>query len=615
MKIRLDRLAARAHETLHRLRPGRARYLPADPFRPVVPAIPRAGSPIPTPRAVAPETARQRAERRMQFTAACFVAGFGIIALKMGGIAMSEAREPSGGDLSGAAIAGQRADITDRAGRVLATNVTVTALYAQPHMMVDPQAAADGLHRIFPDMDPKDWHRRFTSGSKFFWLKGNISPEQQQAVHDLGEPGLLFGRREMRLYPNGNLAAHVLGGARFGAQDVRAAEIVGIAGVEAVFDDYLGDPASQSVPLRLSLDLPVQSAVEQVLAGGMRLMRAKGATAIVMEARTGEVRALVSLPDFDPNDRPRPALEGDPADSPLFNRAVQGLYELGSTFKIFTVAQSMELGLTNPSTMIDTEGPIRQDGFRIRDFKDLGPELTVTDVIVESSNIGTAHMAMEIGAARQQAFLSALGFFDPTPIELTEAPGARPLLPPRWPDISTMTVSYGHGLSASPLHLAGAYASLLNGGTKVRPTLLARSEPPQTGDRVVSERISAEARHMLRQVVTRGTASLAEVQGYRVAGKTGTADKPKHTGGYWDDKVITTFAGVFPAEDPEYVIVVTLDEPKIEAAGKERRTAGWTAVPVAAEVVRRVAPLLGVRPQFDPSAERFGAYLTSASSR
>ena len=593
----------------------RARPTATDPFVPIAPRGGRAAEPmfLPPPREN-PERARLRAERRMKFTATCFVLGFVTVAVKMGAIAATEAREPVLGS-SADGIVNERADITDRAGRVLATNVTATALYAQPHLMLDPIAAAEGLAAIFPDMEAEAWKRRFTSGSKFFWLKGNISPEQQQAVHDLGEPGLLFGQREMRLYPNGPLAAHVLGGARYGAQDVRAAEIVGVAGVEKHFDAALSDPAQAGRALRLSLDLPVQSAIETVLDGGMRIMGAEGATAVLMDVHTGEVVALASLPDFDPNDRPRPATEGDPGASPLFNRAVQGVYELGSTFKIFTAAQSLELGLTNAGTMIDTRGPMRQGRHSIRDFRNYGPRLSVADVIRKSSNIGTARMALDIGATRQRAFLDSMGFLEPTPIELVEANGAKPIVPTRWPDITTMTISYGHGLSASPLHLAAGYASLLNGGTKVEPTLVAQDGPRAPGPRIVSAEVSARARHMLRQVVVDGTASMGEVEGYQVAGKTGTADKPKHTGGYWDDRVIATFASVFPANDPRYALVVTLDEPEIHAAGEDRRTAGWTAVPVASEIVRRVAPLLGMRPDYDPARDAFAAYRMASARR
>jgi cell division protein FtsI (penicillin-binding protein 3) len=576
----------------------------------------RARPPAPAARPARPDPdrARRRAERRIKFTAVCFLAAFAVVAMRMAAIASSEAEEPRVAGLAGADIVSARAPITDREGRILATNVSASALYAQPHLMVDPVAAAEGLARIFPELDAERLERRFTGGAKFAWLRGYVSPEQRQAVHDLGEPGLLFGEREMRLYPNGAVASHILGGTRFGRQDVRAAEIVGVGGVEKRFDDYLSDPAGGGAPLRLSLDLTVQTAAERVLAGGMELMGAKGAAVVLMHARSGEIVALASLPDFDPNDRPAPATEGDPAESPLFNRAVQGLYELGSTFKIFTATQSLELGLTAPATMVDTRTPLRHGRHTIRDFRNYGPRLSVTDVIVKSSNIGTAHLALGIGGSRQREFLGQLGLTEPSPLELAEAPGARPQTPQRWVDISTMTVSYGHGVSTSPVNLAAAYATLLNGGTRVTPTLVARTGPPEPGPRVVSERVSAEARHMLRQVVTRGTASLAEVDGYRVAGKTGTADKPKYTGGYWDDRVITTFAGAFPADRPEYVIVVMLDEPEVEVLGERRRTAGWTAVPVAAELVARVAPLMGMRPDHDPTRDAFAAYLEPAAS-
>jgi len=596
------------------IRRRRARGLATDPFVPVNPTVPRPQATVVVPREN-PEKVRSRAERRLKFTTVCFVLGFAVIGLKMGTIAATDAREPATGGLAGADIVSARADITDREGRVLATNVTATALYAQPRLMINPLTAAEGLAQIFPDMEVEVWQKRFTSGSKFYWLKGNISPEQQQAVHDLGEPGLLFGQREMRVYPNGQLAGHILGGARYGQQDVRAAEIKGVAGVEAEFDDYLSDPAREGAPLRLSIDVSVQTAMERVLASGMRLMSAKGAAGVLMDVNTGEIVSMASLPDFDPNSRPAPPTEGTPGDSPLFNRAVQGVYELGSVFKILTIAQSLELGLTNSGTIIDTSGPLRQGRFSIRDFDDYGDRLSVTDVIVKSSNIGTARIALEIGAERQQSFLKSLGLFESTPVELAEAPGAHPLVPARWPDISTMTISYGHGISVSPLHLATAYASVLNGGTRVQPTLLAREGPVVPGPRIVSSRVSAEARNMLRQVVTRGTASLAEVEGYQIGGKTGTADKPSPAGGYYDDKTISTFAGVFPAQDPKYVIVVTLDEPSIEAAGQLRRTAGWTAVPIASELVRRVAPLLGLRPDFDPGVDTFGEYLTQTAAQ
>ncbi|MDG1102209.1 MAG: penicillin-binding protein 2, partial [Ascidiaceihabitans sp.] len=500
----------------------------------------------------------------------------------------------------GSTISAARADIVDRNGNLLATNFDTHALYAQPLHMIDPQGAADGLVKIFPDLDHARLIKDFTGERKFLWIRKKISPEQMQAVHDIGDPGLLFAPREMRLYPNGSLAAHIMGGASFGKEGVAAAEVIGVAGVEKYFDDYLRDPANGATPLELSIDLTVQAASERVLYGGMKLMNAKGATSVLMDVHTGEVISVVSLPDFDPNDRPRPATTGDQSDSPLFNRSVQGVYELGSVFKIFTAVQAVDLGLVKPSTIIDTRGPMRVGGFNIGEFRNKNyGKLSVSDIIVQSSNRGTGRIALEIGSKRQKSFLDAMGFFDPSPFEIVEAAGGRPLLPKRWTDLSSVTISYGHGLSSSPMHLAAAYSAIANGGRAVTPTLLKKTSVPM-GPRIMSEEAARAARGMLRKVVSQGTASFGEVDGYAVGGKTGTADKPKPTGGYYEDKVIATFASMFPAHDPKFVLIVTLDEPVETSGEKPRRTAGWTAVPVAAEMIRRIAPLLGMRPTVEP---------------
>ena len=551
---------------------------------------------------------RVRAESRLLLVAACFVMAFGAVGFKMAGLATSEPSEPR--ILSqGSTILNTRADITDRHGRLLATNFATNALYAHPHDIIYPRRAADGLAEIFPEMDADDLYRRFTGDSRFIWLRRYISPEQEQRVHDIGSPGLLFGPREMRLYPNGSIAAHILGGASFGEEAVNAAEVIGIAGVEAQFDEDLRDP-SQVDPLMLSLDLTVQSTVEEVLAGGMALMNARGAAAVLMDVHTGEVVSMASLPDFDPNARPRPLTEGDQADSPLFNRAVQGVYELGSVFKTFTIAQALELNLFNPYDMIDTTGPIRMAGFAIRDFSNYGPEQSVADVLIHSSNIGTARIARVIGASRQEHFLSQLGLLEPTSLEMVEAASGRPLTPPRWGDLATMTISYGHGISTSPLHLAAAYSTIVNGGTEVTPTLL-RRETPQEGERIISEVTSATMRALLRSVVTDGTASFGEVDGYFVGGKTGTADLPRPQGGYYEDRNLNTFASAFPMTDPQYVLIVTLQEAAELSGPQPRRTAGWTAVPVAAEIIRRTAPLLGLRPDIE---HPLGLPLSSSSN-
>jgi cell division protein FtsI (penicillin-binding protein 3) len=555
------------------------------------------------------DKARMRAEGRLLVLGAAFFVAFLTIGLRMGTLAGTVAEEPRA-VANGNPIIGQRSDIVDRNGRILATNLDTFSLYAHPQDMVDPASAAAQLVAIFPEMNQADLLKDFTGARKFLWIRRQLSPEQMQQVHDIGSPGLLFGPREMRLYPNGPIAAHILGGASYGREGVASAEVIGVAGVERQFDNFLRDPASEGAPLELSLDLTIQAATEEILAGGMNLMNAKGAASVLMDVHTGEIIAMASLPDFDPNNRPQVLLTGDQSDSPLFNRAVQGVYELGSTFKIFAVAQAIEIGLINANTMIDTQGPLTWGRFRIRDFHDYGAQLSATDVIVKSSNIGTARIAMQIGGTRQRDFLGQLGFLKATPVEMIEAPSGAPLLPRQWSEISTMTISYGHGISTSPLHLATGYATLLNGGTRVEPTLL-RQHNRQLGARVVSEETSRISREMLRAVVVRGTASFGEVPGYEVGGKTGTADKPRENGGgYYDDKVISTFASVFPADDPKYVLIVTLDEPSENSGVKPRRTAGWTAVPVAAEMIRRVAPLLGLRPEIE-TLQPVGVTLTS----
>ncbi|MDQ7260446.1 penicillin-binding protein 2 [Paracoccus sp. PS-1] len=556
--------------------------------------------------AVIQEKARGSARTRLFFMSCAFAVAFGTVGAKMGVLASSQPSEPRV-QTTGAQIISQRADITDRHGRVLATNLLTHSLYAHPQQMVEPERAARELVRVFPDLDIERLRKDFTGKRTFVWIKKKISPEQMQAVHDIGEPGLLFGPREMRLYPNGHIAAHILGGATFGKEDVASAEVVGVAGVEKAFDHWLRDPANDGAPLTLSLDLTVQAAMEEVLGNGMKVMNAKGATGILMEVKTGEIVAMASLPDFDPNDRPRPLLKGDPSDSPLFNRAVQGQYELGSTFKIFPVAQAIDLKLVSPATMINAKSPMRIGKYLINDFHNYGGQLSVADIIAKSSNVGTVRIAQLLGPERQRDFLQKLGLFEPTPIEMSEAPTGKPLVPQRWPAVTSATVAFGHGLAASPLHLASAYATIANGGKRVRPTLV-HGRSQREGEQVLSPAAAHTAMQLLRQVVTRGTARTANIDGYEVAGKTGTADKPRPTGGYYKNKNVTTFASVFPASDPKYVLVLTLDEPSVGlAGGGESRTAGATAAPVAGELIRRVAPLLGLRPSTEtqlPMVER-----------
>ena len=540
---------------------------------------------------------RVRSNIRLLLIIVMFVCIYTAIGVRLATLASSQPTEPVA-QSSNSSLFSQRADIVDRKGRILATNLETYALYVETRHLVDPLNTARKLAFLFEDLNADDLYAQFTSSRKFLWIKKKLSPEQMQAVHDIGEPGLRFGPRETRLYPNGALASHILGGASFGKEGVKSAEIIGVAGVEKTFDSQLRDPSYSKKPLKLTIDLSVQAAVEHVLEGGMRLLNAKGAVAILMEVDTGRIISLASLPDFDPNHRPSLPIEGSAAESPLFNRAIQGVYDLGSTFKIFTVAQALELGLIDPKTKINTKGPIRIGGHKINDYRNNGPELPVWQVITKSSNLGTARIAKMIGPDKQREFLSSLGFTKPTSIEMIEAKGGKPLLPKRWNELETMTVSYGHGISVTPLHLATGYAMLANGGRLVKPTLLEEVKS-DLGPRVISKRVADNSLAMLRGVVTGGTASIADVSGYFVGGKTGTADKPSAQGGYDKEKNITSFASIFPIDEPKYVLVIALDEAQDTSGPEPKRTAGWTAVPVSAEIIARVAPLLGLRPKFD----------------
>ena len=540
---------------------------------------------------------RVRSNIRLLLIIVMFVCIYTAIGVRLATLASSQPTEPVA-QSSNSSLFPQRADIVDRKGRILATNLETYALYVETRHLVDPLNTARKLAFLFEDLNADDLYAQFTSSRKFLWIKKKLSPEQMQAVHDIGEPGLRFGPRETRLYPNGALASHILGGASFGKEGVKSAEIIGVAGVEKTFDSRLRDPSYSEKPLKLTIDLSVQAAVEHVLEGGMRLLNAKGAVAILMEVDTGRIISLASLPDFDPNHRPSLPIEGSAAESPLFNRAIQGVYDLGSTFKIFTVAQALELGLIDPKTKINTKGPIRIGGHKINDYRNNGPELPVWQVITKSSNLGTARIAKMIGSEKQREFLTSLGFTKPTSIEMIEAKGGKPLLPKRWNELETMTVSYGHGISVTPLHLATGYAMLANGGRLVKPTLLEEVKS-DLGPRVISKRVADNSLAMLRGVVTGGTASIADVSGYFVGGKTGTADKPSAQGGYDKEKNITSFASIFPIDEPKYVLVIALDEAQDTSGPEPKRTAGWTAVPVSAEIIARVAPLLGLRPKFD----------------
>ncbi len=537
-----------------------------------------------------------RGDMRLILLMGVFCLCYVTVGLRMGVLALTEPVEPT---LARSGEAGRpvRGDIIDRNGNLLAANLPGWSLYAHPQEMKDPVLVADALAGVFPSMDRDELLKKLTGKRRFVWVKRPVSPRERQAVHDLGYPGLHFGAREIRIYPAGRTAGHIVGGVKAEREGVRFAEFVGSAGIEKHFDDRLRDPAKASNPLRLSIDLSAQQAMREVMAAGIERFTAKGASAVLMRVKTGELVAMASLPDFDPNNRPE-GFRGAAELNPRFNRAAQGRYELGSTFKVLTAAMALEAGVANPETMIKTPPALKYGRHNIRDFHRMPLQMSVEDIVVKSSNVGSARLAMMIGTRRFKEYLRKLSFFDPSGLELSEAARAKPLLPERWTDLSSMTISFGHGLAASPVHLAAAYATLANDGRRVHPTLIAGDHEP--GKRVFSSQTSRQMLDVMREVVRRGTAKRTDIPGYEVGGKTGTAEKVRPGGGYYSDRVISTFAAVFPTTEPEYVLILSLDEPTDRSGPRPLRTAGRTAVPVAAEIIARVGPILGIRPMLLP---------------
>jgi len=542
------------------------------------PAEGRAGSPRPRRD---PVPAIETSRTRLLVTAAVFAVLFLALTGRLAQVTLIGGGEPALTRTAGPPVlTAGRADVVDRNGVLLASNLATASLYADPRRVLDPDEAAGKLARLIPKLGYPTVLAKLKSAASFVWIKRNLTPRQQYAVNRLGLPGLGFQSERHRVYPQGRLAAHVVG---FSGIDNR-----GLAGIERYFDDRLGDPrAAGRGALELALDVRVQHAMREELASAVADQRAAGGGGLVLDARSGEVLALVSLPDFEPN-------RIDAADDEArFNRVTQGVYELGSVFKAFTMAMALDGGMAL-SHGYDATNPIRVARFVIRDLHAQRRWLSLPEIFIYSSNIGAAKVALEVGAARQQSFLEGLGLLRRADIELPEV--GLPLYPARWRDINTMTIGFGHGIAVSPLHLASGVAAVVNGGVLMPATLLKRRKGEAvTARRVMSPRTSATMRRLLRLVVEQGTGARASAPGYLVGGKTGTAEKPG-AGGYRQDELISSFVGAFPITAPRYVVFVMLDEPKGTKATHGFAGGGWTAAPVVSRVVSRVAPMLGVEP-------------------
>lgn len=475
-----------------------------------------------------------------------------------------------------------RGDIVDRNGEVLARTIEAWSIGVHPNKLLGrPEDLAARLATLMPERSEAEYLAILKSGKSFTYLRRRAMPELVAAVNALGEPGMAYAREPERLYPQTTLAAHVIGYTDFDGR--------GVMGMERVLNDTFADPATRGKPVSLSIDKRVQAAMESELSAAMSNLQAIGATGLVMDVATGEVIAMVSLPVFNPN------RSGEAAPEARRNNVTQSVYELGSTFKPLTMANAIDAGvITNLGRRVDATAPIQIGRFKIKDDHAQRRWLNVPETLVHSSNIATARFADELGQARTEAFFNKLGFHEAPHIELKER--GRTLWPQNWGRVTTMTVAYGHGIAVTPLHLASAYAALVNGGIW-RPATLMKVEPGHAakGRRIISEHTSVTMRKLLRLVVTDGTGKIANIPGFRIGGKTGTAEKPG-IGGYSKTVNVSTFAAAFPMDAPRYVVIAMLDAPKGSAESFGQTTAAYTAAPVVAKVIARTGPMLGVYP-------------------
>ncbi|SKB35353.1 cell division protein FtsI (penicillin-binding protein 3) [Bosea thiooxidans] len=498
------------------------------------------------------------------------------------------------------AISAARPDIVDRNGEVMATDIRTVSVFAEPRKILDKDEATELLTAVLPDLDAKDLRDKLGTKKGFVWVKREITPRQQAEVHRLGIPGVGFVPENKRVYPNGTAAAHVLGFANV--------DNVGIAGIEKYIDSQglqdlngagLATEATDLKPVQLSIDLRVQHLLRDELFKGMERFKAIAAAGAIMDVNTGEVIALASLPDFDPNN-PVDALEKD-----RINRMNVGVYEMGSTFKALTIAMALDSGKVNINSSFSTAGGMMRFGRQvIKEYHGTGRTLTVPEVFLHSSNMGSIKMALAVGVEGHKAFLKKMWQLDRMTTELPES--ASPIVPQRWGEINTATIAFGHGLAVAPLQALNAVAALVNGGYLMKPTFLKRTEEDarKVATRVIKPETSEAMRYIMRLNGERGSARKANVEGYFVGGKTGTAEKVIN-GRYAKNKNFTTFTAIAPSDKPKYLFLAIYDEPKGYAESGGYSTAAWNAGVTTGKLIERAAPILGLAPRFEPPPSPF----------
>ncbi len=504
------------------------------------------------------------------------------------------------------AVAAARPDIVDRNGEILATDIRSVSLFAEPRKVLDADEASELLSSVLPELGDATTRNRLASKAGFIWLKRELSPARQRQIYDLGIPGIGFLQENRRFYPGGNVAAHILGGVNVDNQ--------GIAGLEKEVDGQgladlhaLGFAQTRNLePVKTSIDLRIQHAVRDELVQGVERYRAEAAIGIVLDVETGEVIAMSSVPDFDSND-PVEALEKN-----KMNRATAGVYELGSVFKTFTIAAAFDVGKISLNSVFDASVPLRIGRFAIHDFHGKHRPLTVPEIFIYSSNIGTGRIALSIGGGAMKEYFGRFGFLQKLKTDLPEV-GA-PIVPRSWKDITVATTAFGHGISVSPMQAASAGAALMNGGRYIPPTFFPRTkeEADKIAVRIVQPHTSDMMRYLFRINAEKGSGRRANIPGFDIGGKTGTAEKVIG-GRYSKDQNVNSFMAAFPMDHPRYLMMVTIDDPRPETPGAGRAS-GANAVPMAANILRRILPMLGIQPGVDMTAEQILASGPTASA-